>query len=143
MKSEGVVRFVGVVEDAGEREGRIRVFSDFCGGLKGIEDFSHVIVLYWAHLRDSEEERKTILVFPRRHGLNVEKGVFACRSPSRPNPVNMCVVELLDVSGCTLSVKGLDAVKGSPIVDVKPYFPRADSVPEARVPPWALQGPPT
>ncbi len=143
MKPEGIVRFVGVVEDASEQEGRIRVFSDFCGGLKGIDDFSHVIVLYWAHLRDSEEERKTILVFPRRHGLNVEKGVFACRSPSRPNPINMCVVELLDVSGCTLTVKGLDAVKGSPIVDVKPYFPRADSVTEARVPPWALQGPPT
>jgi tRNA-Thr(GGU) m(6)t(6)A37 methyltransferase TsaA len=143
VKSEVIVRFVGVVEEAGEQEGRIRVFSDFCAGLKGIDDFSHVIVLYWAHLRDSEEERKTTLVFPRRHGLNVEKGVFACRSPSRPNPINMCVVELLKVNDCTLTVKGLDAFKGSPIVDVKPYLPRADSVAEARVPPWALQGPPT
>ena len=143
MKSEGTVRFVGVVEEAGEQEGRVRIFSDFCAGLKGIDDFSHVIVLYWAHLRDGEEERKTILVFPRRHGVNVEKGVFACRSPSRPNPINMCVVELLKANECMLTVKGLDAFKGSPIVDVKPYLPRADSVAEARVPPWALHGPPT
>lgn len=143
MKSEGLLRFVGVVEEEGEREGKVRIFSDFCAGLKGIDDFSHVIVLYWAHLRDSEEERKTILVFPRRHSVNVEKGVFACRSPTRPNPINMCVVELLKVNECMLTVKGLDAFKGSPIVDVKPYLPRADAVAEARVPPWSLQGPPT
>ena len=133
--------FIGVVEKAGEQEAKVRIFPDFCVGLKGIEDFSHIIVLYWAHLRDNEKERRTLLVFPRRHVVNVEKGVFACRSPSRPNPMCLCVVELLKVEECILTVRGLDAVEGSPITDIKPYIPRADSVPNARVPDWTLQGP--
>ncbi|MDI6905483.1 MAG: tRNA (N6-threonylcarbamoyladenosine(37)-N6)-methyltransferase TrmO [Candidatus Bathyarchaeia archaeon] len=135
--------FIGVVENAGEQEAKIRIFPEFCAGLKGIEDFSHIIILYWAHLRDSEEERCTLLVFPRRHAVNVETGVFACRNPSRPNPIGLCVVELLKIEGCTLTVKGLDAFEGSPIIDIKPYIPRADSIPNARVPEWTWRGPPT
>ena len=135
----GEVRFVGVVEEAGEQRAKIRVFPEFCSGLKGIEGFSHLIILYWIHLRDSEKERRTLLVFPRRHMVNVETGVFACRSPSRPNPIGLCVVELVEVGNCVLTVRGLDAFEDSPIVDIKPYIPRIDSFPEARVPDWALR----
>jgi len=131
------------VEKAGEQEAKVRIFPEFCAGLKGIEDFSHIIVLYWTHLRDNEKERRTLLVFPRRHAVNVEKGVFACRSPSRPNPIGLCVVELLKIEECILTVRRLDAVEGSPIIDIKPYIPRTDSVPNARVPDWTLQGPTT
>ena len=141
VKSE--LRFIGVVEKAGEQEAKVRIFPEFCAGLKGIEDFSHVIILYWFHLRDNEEERRTLLVFPRRHAVNVKTGVFACRSPSRPNPIGLCVVELLKVEKCVLTLKGLDAFEGSPIIDIKPYIPRADSIPNARVPEWTLQGPKT
>ncbi|MBS7634374.1 SAM-dependent methyltransferase [Candidatus Bathyarchaeota archaeon] len=77
------------------------------------------------HLRDNEAERQTLLVFPKRHTVNVETGVFACRSPSRPNPIGLCVVELMRVDGCILTVKNLDAFEGSPIIDIKPYIPRA------------------
>jgi tRNA-Thr(GGU) m(6)t(6)A37 methyltransferase TsaA len=73
----------------------------------------------------------------------VEKGVFACRSPSRPNPIGLCVVELVEVEDCFLIVKVLDALKDSPIIDIKPYIPRADSIPEARVPEWTSHGPRT
>ncbi len=135
----GTVRFIGVVEEAGGQRAKVRVFPEFCGGLKGIEGFSHLIILYWVHLRDSKAERRTLLVFPRRHKVNVETGVFACRSPSRPNPIGLCVVELLEVENCVLTVKGLDAFEGSPIVDIKPYIPRIDSFPEARVPDWTLR----
>ncbi|MGB9854760.1 MAG: tRNA (N6-threonylcarbamoyladenosine(37)-N6)-methyltransferase TrmO [Candidatus Bathyarchaeales archaeon] len=134
----GEVRFIGVVEEAGEQRAKIRVFPEFCSGLKGIEGFSHLIILYWIHLRDSEAERRTLLVFPRRHKVNVKTGVFACRSPSRPNPIGLCVVELVEVKNCVLTVRGLDAFEGSPIVDIKPYIPRIDSFPEARVPDWML-----
>jgi tRNA-Thr(GGU) m(6)t(6)A37 methyltransferase TsaA len=131
------------VEKAGEKEARIRIFPEYCAGLKGIGDFSHLIVLYWIHLRDTEEQRQTLLVFPKRHTWNVETGVFSSRSPSRPNPLGLCVVELLRIEGCVLSVKGLDALEESPVVDIKPYIPRADAIPEARVPEWTDHGPKT
>ncbi|MEM3695048.1 MAG: tRNA (N6-threonylcarbamoyladenosine(37)-N6)-methyltransferase TrmO [Candidatus Bathyarchaeia archaeon] len=143
MNGKGEVRFIGVVEKAGEQEAIITVFPEFCAGLKGIEEFSHLIVLYWIHLRDEEKERRTLLVFPRRHAVNVEVGVFACRSPSRPNPIGLCVVELVRVEDCKLIVSGLDAFEGSPIIDVKPYIPRADAVLNARAPEWTWHGPKT
>jgi len=140
---EGTVKFIGRVKEANETEAKVEIFQDFCDGLRGIDEFSHLIILYWFHLRDNEKERRTLLVFPRRHAVNVEKGVFACRSPSRPNPIGLCVVELVRVEGNMLTVRGLDAFRDSPIIDIKPYLPRADSVPYARVPKWSLRGPPT
>ncbi|MCW4051961.1 MAG: tRNA (N6-threonylcarbamoyladenosine(37)-N6)-methyltransferase TrmO [Candidatus Bathyarchaeota archaeon] len=135
--------FIGTVIKAEGDEAEIEIFPQFCGGLKGIQAFSHLFILYWAHLRDNESERKTLLVFPKRHAVKVETGVFACRSPSRPNPVGLCAVELIDTGGCKLRVRGLDAFKDTPIVDIKPYIPRADSVPHAEVPDWTARGPAT
>lgn len=101
------------------------------------------MVLYWIHLRDNQEERSVLHVIPRRHTTDVKVGVFACRSPSRPNPIGLCVVELGKVEGCMLTVRGLDAFENSPIIDIKPYIPRADAVSTANVPEWTGQGPPT
>ena len=140
MKAE--LRFIGVVDEAKEIS-KIKIFTECCEGLKGVDAYSHLIILYWAHLRDTEKKRSFLQVFPRRHKVNVKTGVFACRSPSRPNPVCLCVVELVEVERCTLKVKGLDALEGSPIIDIKPYIPRADSVSNARVPEWTKQGPST
>jgi len=142
-RREAIVKFIGLVKEAGEEEARIEIFTEFRDGLRGINEFSHLIILYWLHLRDNEEERRILLVFPRRHAVNVEKGVFACRSPSRPNPIGLCIVELLKIEGGVLTVRGLDAFKGSPIIDIKPYLPRADSIPDAHVPSWTLHGPST
>jgi tRNA-Thr(GGU) m(6)t(6)A37 methyltransferase TsaA len=137
------LRFIGVVERVDEYESELRIFPAFHSGLKGVGEFSHLIILYWMHLCDNEDDRGTLLVFPRRHGVKVEKGVFACRSPSRPNPIGLCVSELVGTDGHVLRVKGLDALQGSPIVDIKPYIPRADSFPSAHVPEWTKNGPPT
>ncbi|MEM3770465.1 MAG: tRNA (N6-threonylcarbamoyladenosine(37)-N6)-methyltransferase TrmO [Candidatus Bathyarchaeia archaeon] len=139
MKSagKGEVYFIGVVEKAGEEEAQIKIFPDFCNGLKDVEEFSHLIVLYWFHLRDNTADRRTLLVFPKKHLVDVEKGVFACRSPSRPNPIGLCVVELVKKEDCILTVKGLDAFEGSPIIDIKPYIPSVDAVQNARSPAWA------
>lgn len=141
--TEAKLNFIGVVEKAGEQEARVRIFREYCAGLKGTEEYSHLIILYWFHLRDNEKDRRTLLVVPRMHALSVEKGVFACRSPSRPNPIGLCVTRLLKVEECTVTVKGLDALEGSPIIDIKPYLPRADLIPKARAPPWTEEGPPT
>jgi len=136
------IRFIGLVKESDD-EAKVEIFKEFSDGLRGIDEFSHLIILYWLHLRDSEEERRTLLVFPRRHAVNVKKGVFACRSPSRPNPIGLCVVELIKVKENILTVRGLDAFEGSPIIDIKPYLPGADSVPDALVPSWTLSGPST
>jgi tRNA-Thr(GGU) m(6)t(6)A37 methyltransferase TsaA len=143
MNVNGRLFFIGIVEKAGEEEAEIRIFPEYCSGLKGIRDFSHLIILYWIHLRATKKERQTLLVFPRRHAVSVEKGVFACRSPSRPNPIGLCVVEMLKIDECVLTVKGLDALENSPIIDIKPYIPRTDAVPDAHVPEWSLHGPKT
>ena len=141
MNEKSEVRFIGVVESPGELS-RVKIFPEFCVGLQGLNNFSHLIILYWFHLRD-KEERRTLRVVPRRHPGAPQEGVFTSRSPSRPNPIGLCVVELIKIEDCTLLVRGLDAFEGSPIIDIKPYLPRADSIPGARVPEWMLHGPPT
>jgi len=142
MIKEGEVRFIGVVEEVGELS-MVRIFPEFCLGLQRLNDFSHIIILYWFHLRDNENERRTLRVVPRRHLGAPQVGVFASRSPSRPNPIGLCVAELVKIEECILTVRGLDALQNSPIIDVKPYIPRADSIPKARVPGWTSGGPPT
>ncbi|MBS7659277.1 MAG: tRNA (N6-threonylcarbamoyladenosine(37)-N6)-methyltransferase TrmO [Candidatus Bathyarchaeia archaeon] len=132
----GEVRFIGIVEETRDEKAKIRIYPEFKSGLKGIDGFSHIIVLYWIHLRDTEKDRSTLLVYPRRHKVNIETGVFACRSPSRPNPIGLCVVKLLEVKDDSIIVKGLDAIEGSPIVDIKPYIPAIDAVLDARIPKW-------
>jgi tRNA-Thr(GGU) m(6)t(6)A37 methyltransferase TsaA len=142
-KTEAELHFIGVVEKAGEQDADVRIFEKYCAGLRGIEEYSHLIILYWFHLRDDGKNRRTLLVIPRRHALRVEKGVFACRSPSRPNPIGLCVTQLTKVKECTLTVSGLDALEGSPIIDIKPYLPRADLFVNAHAPAWSRKGPPT
>lgn len=139
----GRIEFIGEVNKCQDDFSEIRIYEKFCQGIKGIEDFSHLIVLYWFHLRDTNEHRSTLLVIPRKHKGAPEMGVFGTRSPSRPNPIGLCVVELIEVQNCILRVRGLDAIQGTPVIDIKPYLPRADSIPSARVPDWTLQGPST
>jgi tRNA (Thr-GGU) A37 N-methylase len=71
-----VIRFIGIVEEAGEQEAKIRVFPEFCVDLKGAEDFSHLIVLYWIDSHNVKEKRRIVPVYPRGHKVSVKKGVF-------------------------------------------------------------------
>ena len=134
--------FFGTVAAADELS-KVRILPEFCRSLQYIGDFSHLIILYWFHLRDNKEERRTQQVVPKRHSNAPPVGVFASRSPSRPNPIGFCVVELIGIEGCDLLVRGLDAVQDSPVTDIKPYIPRDNSVPNAHVPEWTLHGPAT
>jgi tRNA-Thr(GGU) m(6)t(6)A37 methyltransferase TsaA len=138
-----VLKYIGIVEEIEEDISRIRIFPEYREGLKGLESFSHLIVLFWCHLRDDCENRTVMRVTPKRHPGAPEMGVFATRSPSRPNPVGLCVVKLIEVDDSTLFVKDLDAFKDSPIIDLKPYLPRAESIGDAITPEWIQRGPKT
>lgn len=116
----GEVRFIGRVTKAGEDLSTIEVLPEYCDGLHRLSEYKRAVILYWFHLRDDETHRRTLQVVPRRHGETELRGVFASHSPSRPNPIGLTEVELLRVEGCTLTVRGLDALVDSPILDIKP-----------------------
>jgi tRNA-Thr(GGU) m(6)t(6)A37 methyltransferase TsaA len=116
----GVVNFIGEVEKVEGDESTILIYPQYAEGLDGVDAYEHLYVLYWLHKGDNPERRATLRVVPRRHGATEERGVFSTHSPHRPNPVGLTIVELVKAEGNRLTVKGLDAFEGSPIVDIKP-----------------------
>lgn len=106
--------------------------------LDGVEDFSHLLVLYWAHRLDAEG-RSLTKVHPIGRKDMPLMGIFATCSPARPNPVLVIAVKLLKRDGTVLRVSGLDAVDGSPVIDIKPYLPQYYSVEDAGLSPWMNQ----
>jgi tRNA (adenine37-N6)-methyltransferase len=108
------------------------------GLLDDIEEFSHIVVLYWPHLI-AEERRGLVHVHPMGLKGLPEKGIFATRSPARPNPVLVSTVELLEHHGNILKVKALEAVDGSPIIDIKPYTEIYPEIKNPRFPEWLKQ----
>jgi len=101
-------------------EGRIEVFTDFTPGLKDLDGFSHLILLYHFHL--VEEVQLAVTPFLDSQ----ERGVFATRAPKRPNPIGLSVVRLLGIEENILHVAGVDVVDGTPLLDIKPYVPAFD-----------------
>ena len=128
LKSIGRQRLEGVVSD-------IVMDPGWEKALDGVEDFSHLVVIYWMH-RVAPEERLLTRIRPRRMPELPLVGVFASRSPARPNPLGLATVKLVERRGGTLRVMGLDAVDGSPVLDVKPYIPEIDAVDGALIPDW-------
>jgi tRNA-Thr(GGU) m(6)t(6)A37 methyltransferase TsaA len=102
--------------------------------LDGLEGFSHIIVLYWMHR--AKPEKKHLKVHPMGREDVPVQGLFAVRAPNRPNPIGKSTVRLLERQRNILKVQGLDAIDGTPVIDIKPYIPGLDSVDDARVPPW-------
>ncbi|WP_315436849.1 tRNA (N6-threonylcarbamoyladenosine(37)-N6)-methyltransferase TrmO [uncultured Selenomonas sp.] len=98
-----------------EEVSEIEIHPDFADGLLKIEQNKYLIVLYWAHLA----KRDILKTLPP--ASKEIHGVFASRSPGRPNPLSLCIVELIECGENILRVKGLDALDGSSVVDIKPY----------------------
>jgi len=104
--------------------------------LEGLEEFSHIIVVYWMH-HIPTDERPPAKVHPRgRTDLRLV-GLFATRAPHRPNSLGLSVARLQQRKGNILRVVGLDAIDGTPVLDLKPYLPRLDSPPDVRIAGWA------
>jgi len=112
---------------------RIIVESRWTPALKGLDGFSHIYVLFWLHGIEGDISQH---VHPENREDLPAVGLFATRTPRRPNPIGLQVVELVSKRGNVLKVRGLDALDGSPVIDLKPYLPRGDSVVDARTPAW-------
>jgi tRNA-Thr(GGU) m(6)t(6)A37 methyltransferase TsaA len=110
--------------------------------LKELDKFSHVMAFWWAHGLDDEEWRTTLQSEPPYAPGHVT-GVFATRSPYRPNPIAMTTCKLLavDEEQGRVQVADIDAVDGTPLVDLKAYFPVCDRVQTAHIPPWLADWP--
>lgn len=109
--------------------------DELTGALDGIDGYSHIIVIFAFDKVPESEQRQRVR--PGHDERIPEQGVLATRSQVRPNPVGVSVVRLLKRRGNILRVEGLDAIDGTPVLDVKPYFPNHDSVPDAGIPAWA------
>lgn len=116
---------------------RLEIFPQFRDGLLGLDEFSHVLVFYWFDRNDSPEKRATLRVHPRGDKANPLTGVFATRSPLRPNLIGLTVCKIRSVDAAGIAVDDIDAFDGSPIIDLKPYMPTYDGVTGVSVPEWA------
>lgn len=97
-------------------EARIVLDPLLVDGLKGLEPGQQIMVLFYFHLSDGYD----LLQHPRGNRSRPKRGVFALRSPRRPNPIGVTVAELVDIEGNVLTVRGLDAIDGTPVLDLKP-----------------------
>ena len=129
-----------VVTDATHEELRHRtavskiiIDRKYARGLKDLEGFSHLDVLLMLH--EAPRWKGNLMVHPRGRTDLKERGIFATRSPHRPNPIALTLVKLLSKRGRVLTVEGLDAYNGTPVLDLKPYD-RLDITPNFRVPLW-------
>ena len=100
-----------------------------------VGDFSHVMVFYWCDRNDTPE-RRAFLQGYRRGKANPLTGVFATRSPARPNPIAITTCKIISVKDNFVEIEWIDAFDDSPIIDLKPYIPRNDSFPSAKIPVW-------
>jgi len=139
LKAIGIVRngikqALPAKSDWGKIVSDIVIDSTLAEALDGLEEFSYIIVLYWMHQVVSG---KVPLKIHLRHRQELPLvGLFATRSPNRPNPVGKATVRLLQHQGNILKVKGLDAIDGTPVIDIKPYMPGYDSATNAKIPRW-------
>ncbi len=104
----------------------------FAEALQGIDDYSHVIIVYWM-----DRVKGPVMTHRPQGNPNVPiVGIFACRCPQRPNPIAITTVKLIAHKGNRIKVKGLDILDGTPVIDIKPYWPQYDKVENEKMPDW-------
>ncbi len=126
---------LGVIRK-GHSGATIEVYEKYGDALLGLDQFSHIIVCSWFHKNDTPHERKVLQVHPRGNRKNPLTGVFATRSPLRPNLISISVCKILSIHRNTISVDKIDAIDGTPVIDIKPYIPRIDSISDSKIPEW-------
>ncbi len=110
----------------------IIVDEEFTDALNSIEDYSHVIIVYWM----DKVKKHVITHRPQGNPEVPVVGIFSCRCPPRPNPIAITTVKLIGHEGNKITVKGLDILDGTPVIDIKPYWPKYDKVEDAVIPDW-------
>jgi tRNA-Thr(GGU) m(6)t(6)A37 methyltransferase TsaA len=111
---------------ASTAQGRVQVFPKFAEGLKDLDGFSHVILLYHFH----RVEDSALIVTPFMDSQ--PRGVFSTRAPTRPNPIGLSIVKLLRIDKTVLHIENIDILDGTPLLDIKPYVPQFDQYPADR-----------
>ncbi len=138
-----IMKPVGYVENGiknkkddswGEDISSIVLEEEYYGGLKGLEDFSHIIVVYYLDKAVYEKE-KHLQRRPRNREDMPLIGIFSQRGKDRPNTIGVSSVQIISVEDQYITVKGLDAIDGTPVLDIKPYYPVFDKK-DASVPEW-------
>ena len=119
----------------------IEIDPEYENGLMGLDQNSHIIVFSWFHESDTPQKRETLQVHPRRDKANPLTGVFATRSPVRPNPISISACRILSIDGTVIHVDDIDAFDGTPVIDIKPYVPRLDAISDVTMPVWAEEEP--
>ncbi len=103
-----------------DTEGSVEIFPEYVDGLKDLEGFSHIILIYYFHKAGKYASEVKPYMDDKMHG------VFATRAPARPNPIGISVVRLLGIEKNIVRIAGLDAIDGTPVLDIKPYVPEFD-----------------
>ena len=117
------------------KKSEIVINEEYLDCLEGIEDFSHLIILFWTH-KVPNNARQIKKIHPAGLKKMPIKGIFATRSPVRPNPICKTTVKLIERKGATLVVEGLDAIDSTPVVDIKPHIPFYDSPLNVKLADW-------
>lgn len=133
------MRPIGRIEKDGERTW-IVLDKKYQPGLLGLDGFSHLQVIWWFDKNDTPEKRAILRVHPRGDARNPLTGVFATRSPFRPNLIALSLCKIVAVKENVVEIEQIDAFEGTPVLDLKPYAPGQDSATDVKVPAWA--GPP-
>lgn len=132
------VKEAAVVAGWGQVVAEIHLDESLAPGLQGIEDWSHVVVVFYMH-EVHFDPQEHLVRHPRNREDMPELGVFAQRSRHHPNPIGLTAVKVLKVEGNILTVAGLDAIDGTPVLDIKPYAPIYDRVDEPLIPVWFIR----
>lgn len=119
----------------------LEILEPYREAMDGLEQFSHINVLYWFHENDTPEGRRVLRVHPCRNPRNPLTGVFATHSPMRPNLIALTRCKILKIDGLRIHVDAIDARDGSPLLDIKSYFPPDGGDADVRGPKWAERAP--
>jgi tRNA-Thr(GGU) m(6)t(6)A37 methyltransferase TsaA len=119
-----------------ENETVLEIYPQYADALLGLEAFSHIVVLYWFHENDNSDDRKILQVHPRRNPQNPLTGVFATRSPVRPNLIALSTCKIESIQGSVIKIDDIDARDGTPVIDIKCYFPSRRRFSGLRTPDW-------
>jgi tRNA-Thr(GGU) m(6)t(6)A37 methyltransferase TsaA len=117
-------------------DSEIHLDPQLAGGLQGLEGFSHILVTFFLDRAQGFDPAKQLLRKPRGRDDMQAVGVFAQRTKYRPNPLGITAVQLLGIEGNVVKVRGLDALDGTPVLDIKPYMPPFDRMEGVTMPPW-------
>ena len=134
--TEFKVRPIGHVKKSEDRT-LIVLDKQYQPGLLGLEGFSHVLVFWWFDKNDTPEGRSVLQVHPRGNPQNPLTGVFATRSPRRPNLIALTLCKVVAVKDNVVEIDKTDAFDGTPVLDIKPFLPGYDTAEDVKVPDWA------